>query len=153
MVSGLDLVINSKNMKKIALFIFILLLIGIVLIGAGCGEENKLNEDEEKTEERKGGSCNGIEVDSTCVDYTGSWWTESSCTEEGYYYSPEPCPQPTAGGCKQRPNTANEKIIWSYNYGGRPLTWKSEVEDVLKPSCTQHPYIEGQWISGSIELK
>lgn len=141
-------------MKKIFLFIFILLLAGIVLIGGSCGEsENGEENGEEEKEERKGGSCNGIEGDSTCIDYTGSWWTESSCTEEGYYYSPDPCPQPTVGGCKQRPGTANETIIWSYNYGGRPITWKSDVEDVLRPSCVNHPHIPGEWVPGTVELK
>jgi len=43
-------------MKKLFMFIFILLLAGIVLIGASCGEEN--------------GEENGEEEEKVCLLYT-----------------------------------------------------------------------------------
>jgi len=139
-------------MKKIYIIVAIL-LIPLILIGASCEKEsdtNKKNREEE--EENKGGSCNSIELDSSCVDFIGYAWSESYCSGEGKIYSEDPCPQPTVGGCRLNRGESLEKIVWSYDYGGRPLTWQSEVNDVLMPSCIHGPR-PGEWMSGTVKLK
>jgi len=131
-------------------YIIPVILTALVLTGASCLETEE--KEKEIKEESKGGSCNSIELDSTCVDFIGPDWSESYCSEQGHVYSQDPCPQPTAGGCRLGKGKGLEKIVWSYDYGGSPLTWKSEIDDVLRPSCTYGPN-SGEWIPGTIKLK
>ena len=138
-------------MKKTTILIIVLLLTSLVLVGAVCDKKDS-GKDEEEEEETMGGSCDSIELDSACVDFIGPFWSESYCTEEGHFYSEYSCPQPTVGGCQFDKGGESEKIIWSYDYGGHPLTWKSEIDDVLRPSCLYGPN-PGEWVSGTVELK
>ena len=137
-------------MVKPKFILSILILTSLILVGASCEESKSIKE--EKEEESKGGSCDSIESDSACVDFIGPFWSESYCTEEGHFYSEYSCPQPTVGGCQFDKGGESEKIVWSYDYGGSPLTWKSQVDDVLRPSCLYGPN-PGEWVSGTVELK
>ncbi len=137
-------------MAKSKFILSILILISLILVGASCEDSKDIEEEEE--EEFIGGSCDSIELDSSCVDFIGSFWSADYCTEEGHFYSEEFCPQPTVGGCQFNKGGESEKIIWSYDYGGRPLTWKSEIDDVLRPSCLYGPN-PGEWVFGTVELK
>ena len=137
-------------MTKPKFILSILILTSLILVGASCEESKSIKEEEE--EESKGGSCDSIELDSTCVDFIGLFWSESYCTEEGHFYSEESSPQPSVGGCHFDRGGESEKIVWSYNYGGRPIIWQSEVDDVLRPSCFYGPN-PGEWVPGTAKLK
>jgi len=107
----------------------------IFFIGAGCGSNlpEEQNVDYEKDVkpliESKGnakvrGSCNIIEEKSTCMDFIGEVYTEDrmrlSCAEGKF--SLDACPYSDLGGCQATPGTIAESIVWSYNYGGEPIT-------------------------------
>jgi len=119
-------------MKKVILLISILLLTGLVLIGGSCGESE--SGDQEKS---RMGSCNRIEVEGEgyCVDYIGSGaYSASPCSEQ--YYSDDPCPPSSIGGCKFHAGTDKEKIIWDYSSSEGGVVYDDySVEEVLKPSC------------------
>ncbi len=102
-------------MKKVILLISIFLLATLVLIGAGCGEEN--GEENGEEEEKVGGSCNRIVEDdsnSVCTDYIGTNAHKSVAPCPKEYYSTESCPPSSIGGCKFHAGSDKEYIIWSY---------------------------------------
>jgi hypothetical protein len=138
-------------MKKTKFIIPVLLLVTLLVMGVSCGkEENGEKVEEAEREVQRGGSCNSIELDSTCTDFVGPGWSSDYCTEEGHVYSAEECPSPTVGGCRYNRGGEREKVIWTYNYGGRPIIWQDEVK-TLRDSCT-HYRNPGEWIPGGAEI-
>lgn len=121
-----------KNLIQLK-FLLITLLV-ILFVGSGCSEkptneETNYENDvkpliETKTERKVRGSCNFIEGQSTCIDFIGEVFTEErmklSCVEGKF--SLDACPYSDLGGCQATPNTISESIVWSYNYGGQPIT-------------------------------
>ena len=110
----------------------------IMLLGGGCGqgvpeaEEIDYEDDiqpliEEIDEDYKvRGSCNVIAEKSHCADYIGSFWDqvgqkELNCQGVGVY-SDNTCPYSELGGCQSTPGTMTEMIVWSYSYGGQPMS-------------------------------
>jgi len=117
------------------------LLFALALLGASCNKPAKL-EESPKPEVQTGGSCNRIEVEGEgyCTDYIGAK-SNSAAPCSSQYYSPESCPPSNIGGCKLNPGSDKEKIVWSYDYGGYPVS-SSQVQDELIPSCNNRG---GQW--------
>lgn len=92
----------------------------------------------EKTNSVKSrGSCNLIAVGSTCLDYVGSLWTEQqmklNCGDPRGIFSLDGCPYSDVGGCRTTVGTITETIIWSYDYGGDPIT--PEVKPYAMGAC------------------
>lgn len=116
-------------------FFHFVILLGAVLVLGGCdgnlSQEQEIDYSEdvkpliESSSERKvRWSCNLIDSQSTCVDFVGEVFTEErmrlSCAE--WKFSLDACPYSDLGGCQATPGTISESIIWSYNYGGEPIT-------------------------------
>lgn len=112
--------------KLIFLFFFC-----FILTGCDQSANNEVDyEDDvkpliETTKEGKvQGSCNVIETKSTCVDFVGEVFSEDrmklSCAEGKFSW--DACPYSDLGGCQAMPNTITESIIWSYDYGGEPIS-------------------------------
>jgi len=105
-------------------------------------EDNSRDEEEE----RRGGSCNAIAKTSTCIDYVGSFWTETqmkySCSYSGIF-SFEPCEAGSIGGCNVGKGSFNDMIIWMYPYGGSPIA--NDTVKSAKPACDMNPM--GNWLS------
>ena len=100
-------------------------------------------EPEEKSPSR---SCNSIAKMSTCIDYIGSFWTETqmkyACQYSGTL-SPEPCETGSIGGCNVGKGSFNDMIIWMYSYGGAPIAADSAKS--AKPACDMNPM--GNWVN------
>ena len=93
----------------------------------------------EKTNSVKSrGSCNLISAGSTCFEYVGSIWTEQqmklNCSDPQGAFSLNACPYSDVGGCRTGVGTIAETIIWSYDYGGDPIT--PEVKPYSVGACT-----------------
>ena len=93
---------------------------------------------EEKTNSAKSrGNCNLIAAGSTCLDYVGSLWTEQqmklNCGDPRGTFSLNACPYSEVGGCRTGGGTIAETIIWSYDYGGDPIT--PEVKPYTMSAC------------------
>ena len=97
-------------------------------------------------EERRGGSCNAIAKTSTCIDYIGSFWTETqmkySCSYSGTF-SFESCETGSIGGCNVGKGSFNDMIIWMYSYGGAPIA--VDTAKSAKPACDMNPM--GNWVN------
>lgn len=115
--------------------ILVLLVVFIICVGAGCkgdmppGQGVDYENDVKPLIESKGtrkvrGSCNYIDTQSTCFDFIGEVYTEDrmklSCSEGKF--SLDACPYSDLGGCQSTPGTVTESIVWSYDYGGQPIT-------------------------------
>ncbi|MFA7653434.1 MAG: hypothetical protein WCX97_00100 [Candidatus Magasanikbacteria bacterium] len=121
-------------MSKFIKFSFLAIPVALIFLGAGCGDapsdqsvnyENDVKPLIETTEKAKvRGSCNVIDSKSTCIDFVGSIFTEermkSSCVEGKF--SLDACPYSDLGGCQATPGTVSESIVWSYDYGGEPIS-------------------------------
>ncbi|MFZ2190335.1 MAG: hypothetical protein WA057_02630 [Candidatus Magasanikiibacteriota bacterium] len=120
---------NLTNTK-----IVFMALLTILFIGGGCSEKPENEETnyendvkpliETKTEAKVRGSCSFIEGQSTCIDFIGEVFTEDrmkmSCADGKF--SLDSCPYSDLGGCQATPGTVSESIVWSYDYGGQPIT-------------------------------
>ena len=121
-------------MKKL-----LILFIVILLVGAGCNSSSSTPEEDmeegievvEELLEDNGdeyivrGSCNTIDSASHCLDYIGSFWTEEQMSlncKGGGTYNKTTCPNSDNGGCRTGAGTITEAVIWSYDYGGNPIT-------------------------------
>jgi len=144
-------------MKRNKLFLFCLGL-SLVVVLAGCegvSEDQAVDyEDdvkpliEEKTNSAKSrGSCNLIAGGSTCLDYVGSLWTEQqmklNCGDPRGTFSLDACPYSEVGGCRTGAGTIAETIIWSYDYGGEPIT--PEVKPYSMGACNVLPVAD--WVT------
>ena len=122
----------------------------------GPGSEDFYNKEEDEEPAGPGsgeelnvvGSCNYIISGSTCVDYVGSYWKTIeyailNCSNDGVW-STSPCPRNYVGGCNTSSGTAQEMIMWFYNYGGDPFD--QELTGYAAQSCNMNPY--GTWIPG-----
>lgn len=109
-------------------------------------EEVKDLIEEAKPSNNVRGSCNVIAESSTCLDYIGSIWTEEqmklNCQGSGTF-SKNTCPYTEVGGCRTAGDTVAETVIWSYNYGGQPIT--PENEQYLAGAC--NALAPGQWVT------
>lgn len=111
--------------------------------------EKKVEEDlvdDKLKEERRGGSCDMIAKTSTCIDYIGSFWTETqmkySCSYSGTF-SFDSCKTGSIGGCNVGKGGFNDMIIWMYSYGGSPIS--SDTVKSAKPACDMNPM--GTWVN------
>jgi len=121
-------------MFKYHKFLFLVIPVFLIILGAGCSDaptDQSVNYEEdvkpliETTEKSKvRGSCNVIDSKSTCIDFIGSVFSEErmklSCAEGKFSFNS--CPYSDLGGCQATPGTISESIIWSYDYGGQPIT-------------------------------
>lgn len=132
-------------------FFLSFLLLPWVLLGFGCqdgvpeSEQIDYEEDvkpliEETTGHKVRGSCNIISSASHCQDYMGSLWTEDqmklNCGGAGVF-SLDGCPYSENGGCLTGRDTIAEAVIWSYPYGGQPISgedlyYESQACDILE---------------------
>jgi len=91
------------------------------------------------------GSCNAIADKSSCVDFVGSIFTEErmrlSCESVGTF-SKNTCPYSELGGCQATPGTLSESIVWSYDYGGQPISKEEAVYQAM--ACNSLPM--GKWV-------
>jgi|GEM_PF-817317 len=133
---GCKLCCCSNNIaNKFRIKIGFLAIVLVLLTGAGCkgdvppGQEADYEKDVKPLIESQGkgkvrGSCNLIEKQSACFDFIGEVYTEErmklSCAEGKF--SLDACPYSDLGGCQATPGTISESIVWSYNYGGQPIT-------------------------------
>jgi len=108
-------------------------------------ELKALEPEPEPEPERIGGSCNMISKTSTCIDYVGSFWTETQMKYNCYSgtVSFSSCPGGNIGGCNVLKGSPTETIIWMYPYGGSPIS--SDTVSSAKPSCDVNPM--GNWVS------
>ncbi|RMI15087.1 MAG: hypothetical protein D6681_04620 [Calditrichaeota bacterium] len=71
------------------------------------------------------GSCNVISAHSSCFDFIGDYWNETTirlaCDNVGMY-SPEPCPSGSLGGCRRGTDTEFDNVLWVYPIGADALT-------------------------------
>jgi hypothetical protein len=90
------------------------------------------------------GSCNLIDIGSTCIEYFGHYWTEETiamaCTDGEY--SNERCPIPNMGGCRIMPGSETDMITWHYNIGGDPFSEENTV--YANQACNAVP--GGIWV-------
>jgi len=95
--------------------------------------------------EHIGGSCNTISKTSTCIDYIGSFWTETQMRYNCYSgtVSFNLCETGNIGGCNILKGNDTETIIWMYPYGGSPIS--SDSAQSAKPSCDINPL--GNWVN------
>ncbi len=102
--------------------------------------------DGKEKEERRGGSCNAIAKTSTCIDYIGSFWTETqmrySCSYSGIF-SFDSCESGSIGGCQVGKGSFNDMIIWMYPHGGSPIA--TDTVKSAKPACDMNPM--GSWVN------
>lgn len=135
----------------------LLLIIPLLFMITGCGK-GELPPDQEVTYEevkeiieetnptgKVHGSCNMISTGSHCLDYIGSIWTEQqmrlNCQGAGEF-SFNTCPYTEQGGCQATADTISETILWSYNYGGSPIT--ADVLPFEQAACNTNP--AAQWV-------
>ena len=113
---------------------------------ANMEDDGVLDDVNTPEEERRGGSCNAIEKTSTCIDYIGSFWTETqmkyACSYSGTF-SFEKCETGSIGGCNVGKGSFNDMTIWMYPYGGSPIS--SDTVESAKPSCDMNPM--GAWVN------
>lgn len=136
-------------MKKISLFTLALLhyctiallIIAIILIGAGCKDEKG---EEKVAEDGHSYSCNKIESMSRCTDIADSSYWGEQCSSDAVY-SEELCPPSSVGGCRTHAGTRKEKTLWHYGYGGDPKT-DQEIINFLRRNCEGLTEIDGQWV-------
>ncbi|MBU0530917.1 MAG: hypothetical protein ABIG32_02060 [Candidatus Uhrbacteria bacterium] len=92
------------------------------------------------------GSCNVIAEKSACVDYAGTMWTEEqmrlNCQGAGSF-SLNTCPYSDRGGCVATPGTITETVVWSYGYGGQPIS--EEEAGYAADACNAGPV--SNWVS------
>lgn len=102
--------------------------------------------DGQPKKERPNKSCNAIAKTSTCIDYIGSFWTETqmkyACEYSGTL-SPEPCETGSIGGCNVGQGSFNDMIIWMYSRGGASIVASSAKS--AKPACDMNPM--GTWLN------
>jgi hypothetical protein len=100
---------------------------------------------EEVNEEYKvRGSCDTIGSSSHCLDYVGSFWTEEQMTlncQGAGTFKKTTCPYSTNGGCRAGGGTMVETIVWSYDYGGNPITGENVQYETM--ACNANPV--AQW--------
>lgn len=81
-------------------------------------------DEKKKTGEVARGSCDAIAEASTCLEYYGSFWTETqmkyNCSDSGIF-STKPCVDGYLGGCNVGKGGANDMVTWFYNIGGSPM--------------------------------
>jgi len=75
------------------------------------------------------------------MDYIGSYWSADFCNP-AEYYSENPCPPSSIGGCRFAPGAGNEYILWYYGYGGHPMQFDEEIRGA-RESCGA---TNGQWV-------
>lgn len=131
----------------------------LIISGAGCAadvpDSQNINYTEDVLpliEETKPtvavrGSCNVIAASSHCEDYIGSMWTEEQmklqCEGTGTW-SADACPYSDNGGCRVGKETIVENILWSYPYGGSPMTgeelgYEIQACEALEPTAWVMP--------------
>ena len=144
-------------MKKTLL----LLLIIPLIMGAGCGKKGEELSQEEidegievvedlleevEDEYKVRGSCDTIASASHCLDYIGSFWTEQqmelNCGAAGTF-SKNTCPYSNNGGCQAGAGTITESVVWSYDYGGQPITGENVKYEAM--ACDANPL--GKWVT------
>lgn len=90
------------------------------------------------------GSCNFIDAQSVCMDFRGEIFTEErmklSCADGKF--SLDACPYSDLGGCMATPGTISESIVWSYNYGGEPIT----IEEAEYQAKACNALGAGKWV-------
>ena len=136
----------------------LLLLPMLLLIGSGCSDGlpedqaidyqddvKPLIEDVDPTNLVRG-SCNMISTGSHCEDYIGSIWTEQAmrlqCEGVGTF-SLGTCPYSENGGCRSTAGTVSDNVLWSYPYGGEPITGENVRYEAI--ACNAIPGVE--WIT------
>jgi hypothetical protein len=146
------------------------LLIALILVLAGCSlggepsDEVSLEEAQETVDayndlmedstpdHRVRGSCNTIDDQSVCVDFTGEAWDEEKmklqCNGVGTF-SLDACPYTELGGCISGVDSLLEQIIWMYSTGGSPIT--AEEASYAEMSC--NAVSGGRWTNPQIELQ
>jgi hypothetical protein len=139
----------------------LLLVLILPLVLVGCGQNNNLptQDDidegievaEDMLQEIEGeyqvrGSCNTINDKSHCLDYIGSFWTEQqmelNCGAAGTF-SKNTCPYSNNGGCQAGAGTITESVVWSYDYGGQPITGENVKYEAM--ACDANPL--GKWVT------
>ena len=126
----------SKQSRPPAIWKLIFVLTPLLVLGIGCsdglpeGQQVDYEADvkpliEETTGHKVRGSCDIIATASHCEDYIGSIWTEDqmrlNCKDVGIF-SLNGCAYSDNGGCMTGRDTITENIVWSYPYGGQPIT-------------------------------
>lgn len=75
-------------------------------------------EGKKQTGEAARGSCDAIAEASTCLEYYGSFWTETqmelNCSTSGVF-STKPCPSESLGGCNIGNGGSTDMVTWFYN--------------------------------------
>lgn len=139
------------------LVLFLILVPCLVIVGGGCTDDLPEGQQIDYEEDIKPliedsfannavvGSCNMIDTGSHCEDYIGSYWTPETmqlqCEGVGVW-SPNTCPYSDNGGCRVTAGTIVDNILWSYPYGGSPITGENLYYESM--ACNM---IEGaQWI-------
>ena len=106
----------------------------------------------EDTGHKVRGSCNTINDQSACIDFIGSIFTEEriklSCEGVGVF-SENACPYSELGGCQSSAGTISESIIWSYDYGGQPISREEAQYQAM--ACNSLPM--GKWVTPDDLLK
>lgn len=90
---------------------------------------NLVREMEDLDEKKKSGqaargSCDVITEASTCLEYYGSFWTETQMKyncEGGGIFSLKPCVEGHLGGCNIGKGGPSDMVTWFYNIGGSPM--------------------------------
>jgi len=144
----------KKNAMKNLIILSTILASTILLTGCNkdIPEDQQIDYDEdvkplivENTGHKVRGSCNTIDDQSTCIDFIGSVFTEErmklSCEGVGAF-SENACPYSELGGCASTPDTISESIIWSYDYGGQPIS--KEEAGYQAAACNALPM--GKWV-------
>jgi len=105
--------------------------------------EDLLPSGEEGYSKQIRGSCDLIEMGSTCVEYYGSYWNnqtiELACSEG--IVSTGGCPAPNMGGCRIMPGSETDMITWHYDRGGDPFS----EENILYASQACNSIPGGVW--------
>jgi hypothetical protein len=139
-------------------FLFSIFLIALIILGLGCQGEVPEPEqidyekdikpliEENSPGHKVRGSCNVIAQASHCMDYIGSLWTEEqmklNCGGAGVF-SLDACPYSENGGCLNGRDTIGEDVIWSYPYGGQPITG----EDLKYESMACDALEVSEWVT------
>jgi len=131
----------------------------LLLLGAGCSEMPK----DQQTDYEKDikplvaetskkslvrGSCNMIEIDSHCIDYRGSLWTEEQMKlncQGGGASSLNGCPYSENGGCLSGGGTVADTVFWSYDEGNNPISGE-QLQYEIK-AC--NAVLASKWITPS----
>lgn len=131
--------------------VFFGLVVVMLFILVGCGGQKNISSEGNVSDNtaqsvattgnnnvKSKGSCNSINVSSQCVDYVGSVWTgqtrEMHCGNgQSGELSSNACPVSQNGGCRTGADTESEAIIWSYPYGGSPVT--GDLLTTTKKTC------------------